>query len=301
MTEQMGIGGSAGGGAGRTQLDGTWLPPLGTSTSVFGGVLTDAQLDALEWSGITCIEIIGLPQDEIARSYLRDRLRRARFSLHSVHLPFGKTLDISQTDDSARAAAVEAAAGNLRLAASLGATLAVIHPSAEPITDGERRPRLDASQRSLGALVPVAARFGLRLAVECLPRSCLGHTAQELADLLAGLDPAVAGACIDVNHLNVREPDIAAAVAVLAPRLLTLHCSDNDGIDERHWLPGSVDGVIDWIAFLGALRAAGYAGPFMYEVRSFSGDPAEALRRIETNYRDFILPAISAALAEPTS
>jgi sugar phosphate isomerase/epimerase len=264
-------------------------------------MLTDAQLDALERSSVTCIEIIGLPQDAIARTHLRDRLKRARFGLHSVHLPFGRQLDISQTDEAARAIAVEAAAGNLRLASSLGATLAVIHPGAEPIADGERAWRLDASRRSLSDLTQTAARFGMRLAVECLPRSCLGNTAQELADLLSALDPAVAGACIDVNHLNLREPDIAAAVARLAPRLFTLHCSDNDGLDERHWLPGSPDGVIDWIAFLGALREAGYAGPFMYEVRTFSGDPAEALRRIETNYHEFIIPAIREVPLAPIS
>lgn len=273
---------------------GAWTPPLGTSTSVFGGVLTDPQMEALERSSVTCIEVIGLPEDSLTRMHLRDRLEHARFRLHSVHLPFGRTLDISQTDETARAVAIEAAVGNLRLASSFGTRLAVIHPSAEPVADGERSARFDASRRSLAELGETAGRFGMKLAVECLPRSCLGNTARELAALLDTLDPATTGACIDVNHLNLREPDIAAAVAVLAPRLLTLHCSDNDGEDERHWLPGSSGGVVDWPAFLGALRAGGYTGPFMYEVRNMGLDPAESLGRIEANYREVILPAIPA-------
>jgi sugar phosphate isomerase/epimerase len=89
---------------------------------------------------------------------------------------------------------------------------------------------------------------------------------------------------IDINHLNLRERDIAAAVRQLGSRLLTTHCSDNDGLDERHWLPTNDGSVVDWPAFLGALRATGYDGPFLYEVRSPAEDPSEALRIIEANY-----------------
>jgi sugar phosphate isomerase/epimerase len=43
--------------------------------------------------------------------------------------------------------------------------------------------------------------------------------------------------------------------------------------------------VVDWTAFLGALRANGYGGPFLYEVRAPDPDPAVALRAVEDNYR----------------
>jgi sugar phosphate isomerase/epimerase len=271
-----------------------WPPRLGTSTSVFGGVLDDEQIDALNRSAVTCIEVIGVPADATFGE-LKQRLKDTRFGINSVHLPFGRALDLSQPDESSRAQAAEWTAAHLHRASLLGAPLAVVHPSAEPIEDAQRSDRLDATRRSLTYLEKAAVRFGMRLAVECLPRTCLGHTASELASIIAHLDPAVIGACIDVNHLNLREPDIAAAVAVLAPRLLTLHCSDNDGEDERHWLPGSPGGVVDWPAFLGALRAAGYAGPFMYEVRSTGIPPADSLRQIEANYRDVIIPAASVA------
>ena len=275
-------------------MSSTWPPPLGTSTSVFGGVLDEAQIAALNRSHVTCIEVIGVPADPTAFGLLQRQLRGARFRINSVHLPFGRALDLSQPDESSRAQAAEETASHLRRASLLGAPLGVVHPSAEPIGDAERADRLDATRRSLSYLEKVASRFGMRLAVECLPRSCLGHTAAELAALIDHLDPAVIGACIDVNHLNLREPDIAAAVATLAPRLLALHCSDNDGEDERHWLPGSPGGVVDWPAFLGALRVAGYSGPFMYEVRTLAVPPAESLRQIEQNYREFIVPAARA-------
>ena len=244
---------------------------------------------------MVCVELVApVPQcpldDTEFLAWLKGRLSASRVRLHSVHLAYGRHLDISQPDETARAAAVAVAERNLVLAAQASARLAVVHPSAEPIADEDRPAHLDAARRSLERLAPIAAQLGVRLAVECLPRSCLGHTAAELAALVEPLDPAVVGVCIDVNHLNLREPDIGAAVARLAPRLLTLHCSDNDGLDERHWLPGAAGGVVDWPAFLGALHRAGYTGPFLYEVRPPDPDPPEALRLIAANFVERIAP-----------
>ena len=47
-------------------------------------------------------------------------------------------------------------------------------------------------------------------------------------------------------------------------RLITLHISDNDGIDERHWMPGQ--GVIVWQQWAQILVTMGYAFPFIYEL-----------------------------------
>ncbi|HEV2124291.1 MAG TPA: sugar phosphate isomerase/epimerase family protein, partial [Chloroflexota bacterium] len=267
-------------------------------TSAFVRELGDAQWDALDASGVEAVEIVApVPQcpldDHTFLEKTQERLQRSRVRLHSVHLPYGRVQDLSQLDAAARAQALEITACNLRLAAALGATLVVVHPSAEPIADADRGARLDASRESLGRLATVASGEGVRLAVECLPRSCLGNTAVELSSIIEPLDPAVVGICIDVNHLNLREPDIGTAVDRLAPRLLTLHCSENDGIDERHWLPGHEGGVVDWEAFLSALRRGGYAGPFLYEVKAVAPEPSTTLRAIEENFTTVITPLLA--------
>lgn len=269
--------------------------PLALSTSVFSRAFTPAHIDALDASSIAAVEIVGpVPQCPFDQPAVLRDLRRhindARVRLNSVHLPYGSRLDLSQPDDALRLEAVRQTEANLCAAVELGATLAVVHPSAEPIS-GEHRPtHLDASRRSFDSLATTAAGLGVRLAVECLPRTCLGHTASELLSIVGHTDPAAIGVCIDVNHLNLREPDIRAAVHTLGPRLLTLHCSDNDGQDERHWLPGDPRGVIDWSAFLAGLHDVKYAGPFLYELRSLGSDIPTTLQQIERNYRDFILP-----------
>jgi sugar phosphate isomerase/epimerase len=269
------------------------LPALGISTSVFGRAFTAAHIDALDDARVDVVEVVGpvdaCPFDRAdVRRELRARLRDARVRVRSAHLPYGGALDLSLENEAARRNAVAATAENLRAAASLGASLVVIHPSAEPITDAVRPARQDAARRSLADLAPLAASVGIPLAVECLPRTCLGNTATELASLLDDVDPDVIGACIDVNHINLRESDLTAAVEVLSARLLTLHCSDNDGVDERHWLPGDPAGVVDWMAFMRGLIRARYGGPFLYEVRSQGLPIGETVACIVENYRGFV-------------
>jgi sugar phosphate isomerase/epimerase len=200
-----------------------WLPPLGVSTAAFVRELGDAQWDALDASAVRALEIVAPVQqcpldDPSFMERTRERLRRSPVRLHSVHLPYGRVQDLSQLDAVARTQALEITAANLRVAAALGATLAVVHPSAEPISDEERPARLDASRESLGRLAVVAREEGVQLAVECLPRTCLGNTAAELASIVEPLDEAVVGVCIDINHLNLREPDIGVAVSVTGCR-----------------------------------------------------------------------------------
>jgi sugar phosphate isomerase/epimerase len=271
------------------------VPALGISTSVFERAFTPDLVGALDEAGISVVEVVGpvaaCSFDQLGvRLALRAALRAANVRLRSVHLPYGPALDLSQVDTSNRLAAIEATTAHLQAAAELGATLAIVHPSAEPIDGAERTARIGAARRSLEALAPVAVDLGVLLAVECLPRTCLANTAAELAALVGELDPAAVGVCIDVNHLNLREPDLKAAVGVLAPRLLSLHCSDNDGVDERHWLPGAPGAVVDWSGFFRGLAAAGYHGPFVYELRPLGLSAKATLDRIVENYRQFVAP-----------
>ena len=50
-------------------------------------------------------------------------------------------------------------------------------------------------------------------------------------------------------------------------RIGTIHVSDYDRVDERHWIPGHPGAVIDWGEFFNLLKKSGYKGVFMFEVR----------------------------------
>lgn len=52
------------------------------------------------------------------------------------------------------------------------------------------------------------------------------------------------GFCYDSSHDRLYSPVQFEILRECGDRLLATHLSDNDGIEDRHWLPG--DGVIDW-------------------------------------------------------
>lgn len=213
------------------------------------------------------------------------KLQDAGIEVWSCHPMFGGQWDISQLDEQKRRHAVELYVNTFPATVALGATLTVIHPSAEPIPDEERFARMEQTRKSLREMAEAASTMRLRLAVEILPRTCLGRTTDEILALLYDLPTEVGGVCLDVNHANLRE-DLTCTVRTLGNRLLTLHISDNDGVDERHWLPGR--GIIRWTEFIRALEAACYTGAFVYETGTEKGKELECLMQIKENFANLL-------------
>lgn len=191
------------------------------------------------------------------------------WSFHLAFAPF-ETNDISSCDRTLRASSVEFQSEHIKRAADFGVSLFVIHPSAEPITDAERPERLKASMDSLNKLSEVAARVGGTLAVEDLPRTCLGNTIAEMQVLLTAHEKL--RACLDTNHLlSDYNVDFVKAIG---KKIATLHVSDYDYRNERHWMP--YEGKVNWADLVTELEKADYSGPLMYEIGLAS---PESIRR----------------------
>ena len=91
-----------------------------------------------------------------------------------------------------------------------------------------------------------------------MPREELGNTSREMLRLLDG--PGIDSVC-DVNHI-FKEPIYDYMVAMKG-RIKALHLSDNDGVNERHLLPGK--GVIDRKEVIRGLIDIGYEGTLNFE------------------------------------
>jgi sugar phosphate isomerase/epimerase len=224
------------------------------------------------------------PQSDI--DTVNTALQGSDTAVASVHAAFGATRDLSSLQDESRERAVSELGACAHLAQGLHADLVVVHASFEPIAADEREARLRRACESMALALPEFHRAGVRLAVELLPRTCLGNQVDELLDMISRLDSARAGVCLDVNHLMDRYGEIPRAVRRLGARLFTLHLSDYDGVDEKHWMPG--DGVIDWPAFLEALRDIDYQGPFNYEARPVGEDAAARIADLELNFERLV-------------
>ena len=210
----------------------------------------------------------------------------AGVEVRTIHANFGNTLDISSPDSSVRSPGIQAIQTALDLGVRMGARIVVVHPSSEPISDEERPARIEETKRSLETIAAIAGDAGCRIAVEVLPRSCIGNSAAEMSDLLEDIDPGTAGVCLDTNHFMGDFASLPSAVHSLGSRIIALHCSDYDGIDERHWPP--LKGVIDWSALLSSLSEVGFTGPLHYEANLDGQTPAERLAFLEANYQELL-------------
>lgn len=187
----------------------------------------------------------------------------------SVHVPAGRTIDLSRPEYAP--AGIELTAGYMAVCADMGVDRIVLHASSEPYRPWERAERIRVAQDSVRALY----RKDVQIAVETLPRTCLCNTAEETVAFLEPLR-GIAGCCVDVNHCQKVSPQ--DTIRAVGGRLITVHISDDDGVDERHWYPG--EGVLNWAEILKALRAVDYRGCFLYELAQPFDHPA----RIRRNY-----------------
>ena len=185
-------------------------------------------------------------------------------NLWSFHLPFAGAgvQDIASPDEALRKKSVNLLAEYIRKGADIGIDKFVVHPCGEPVSEepAERAMQMQQSMTSLDTLAEVAASCGAVVAVEDLPRSCLGRTAEEIRQLISANDKL--RVCFDTNHLLIE--DNLHFAKVLGDKIDTLHVSDYDFVNERHWLPG--EGKNDWPTLYDAIRETGYNGVWLYEI-----------------------------------
>lgn len=240
---------------------------LALSTSGEQRYLSDEGLRELHEAGIWGMEI-SFCSEVMDAIDLQDQVARARaqgVEVWSIHLPF-YGLDIAALEETFRRRTIDYHRALMERAGAAGIRTAVIHTCLEPVKDADRAGRMERSKESLRELAGYAEQAGLVLAVEELPRSCLGNCSDEMLELLSADERL--RVCFDSNHL-LGEPS-ARFLPRMTGKIHTVHLSDYDFVNERHWLPG--EGKIDWTALLDALDQTGYEGPLLYEVRQVRED-----------------------------
>ena len=248
------------------------------------GETPDENLRALIAGDMEHVEVVYEPycDDPAWTTLVREKLDSTSVNINSVHAPFSREVDISLLDDGEREFALHQIGKSITVAELLGASKLVFHGSAEPIEENERELRMAQSKSSIGVLSKQAQSSGVRLALELLPRTCLGNTVEELRVLLDDVPAEVAGICLDSNH--PADPNELCAIAEqLGDRIITLHASDYDGIHEKHWLP--FNGVVDWGAYANTLRGIQYSGAFIYETSPEADTMEEKLKIVKSNFQ----------------
>ncbi len=181
--------------------------------------------------------------------------------LWSFHLPFMPFSDIDISSPKICEKTLDCLKMLIDKGAAVGIKRFIVHPSGEPIISAEKREiRMQTSKQSLKTLAQYADERGAVIAVEDLPRTCLGRNSDEILELISADDRL--GVCFDTNHLLSEK--ITDFIKRVGDRIITTHISDYDFVDEKHWLPG--EGKIDWQELYKALCETGYDGVWLYEL-----------------------------------
>lgn len=199
--------------------------------------------------------------------------------LWSMHLPFSPFYFLDPSDPEKKDVTLAYFCRCIQKGVQIGIKNFVVHPSAEPIAESNRVRRMATAKESFAFLAEFTARYDAVIAIENLPRTCLGRDSKDLLDLLSA-HPALR-CCYDTNHLlSENAVDFIHAVG---DKIITTHVSDYDFLNERHWLPG--EGKVNWQEILRALQEVGYQGPWLYEV-SFAA-PNTVVRNRDLTCEDF--------------
>lgn len=234
--------------------------------------------------GFQCVELSFSHDDYFERYHFADTAeemyhycKSLGLEIWSIHLPFSEKWDLSREDPKE---VLRDFTLLLRASARAHITVAVLHPSFEPVFPEERGKRLFCAKENIKLLNEEAKKSGVILALENLPRTCLGNTSREMVDLL---DATGTEFVFDTNHSLLE--DNSSFLHYIIERghcPVSLHISDYDFVDERHELPGY--GKNRWRSLLDLLKKSGYQGPALYEPAMYhmSGERI-ALKEISQN------------------
>lgn len=260
----------------------TWT--LGSSTSLIGE-LDAKKLLEVKQSGIDLIEVgwkdLKLDQQSpaVRLAYAKRVFKEAKdagIKVWSTHVPYAVENDISNPDDTHRRTAISRVKEYIDLAIHMQAKHVVLHAS-ETIEESTREIRISKARQSLQELSAYMKGKGVSLAIESLPPDFMGNSSRELLRLTEGIENV--GICFDTNHLVPEKGE--DFVQAVGSRITTVHISDFDGSQQKHWMPGR--GAINWTKVIDELVESGYKGPFMYEVVRREGEQ-HTFKDLKGNY-----------------
>ncbi len=210
---------------------------------------------------------------------------RLGLRVHTLHAPSERALRIGDPNPSLRPGWMEAVGPCLEYAAELGARGVVVHVST--LGEALEPPAYAEGCRAVVEFVHQLRDRGRALGVRIILENMVdygwprfGTTLEELAGVFPEPD---LGFCLDTGHAALNRRPIAREVAAAGSRLLSTHCSNNDGQKDDHNPP--IQGVLDWGEVVAALDGVGYRYPLIMEIAG-GEDPDAVLESLAGMWRE---------------
>ena len=267
---------------------------FGVSTHVLRGLDPENHFRLLARHNFRIVELslnyFTILEDCLGVKALQQMSAGNNIRINSFHFPYGLTvpalgcMDISDPSPEVRNHTIDVVRLCLERIMPLNLQCLVLHPSTGQIKDNnERRERISFCLESLRRCLKILENYQLKyppartikIAIETLYEPGLFCKTADILFFFNCLNnnPPL-GLCLDINHANLRQ-NLVRFIHDIGCRVITTHLSDNDGLKEKHWLPGK--GVIPWKDTYNAFLASGYRGPFIYETSPEPGVPDDEM------------------------
>ncbi len=238
------------------------------------------------FNGIEAHPFVSRDVEEPALVKIGEQYRACGLNIHSFHLPY---LDLAALDEPTRLHALEHFKATLRQAAALGARVGITHPTkAGSVSACGLGPLLDALEKSLRELLPLAESLGVIIALENLgPAGIdrLGSAPEHFEAFGKRFAHASLGFCLDTGHALLSLHDRAIELAeTMKDHLQAFHLNDNAGDRDSHLAPGR--GLVDWGSIAGLLREINFTHAACIEAPPFAYGPNYSLKAWKKLYTD---------------
>lgn len=252
--------------------------------SIGSNALSKKKLQQISDAGIDCIETgltayinkdsltFTLPEAEMMQKMreIKQAANETGVEIWSIHMPYGKEIDISFVEEARRQKVVAFHQQVLKYVAILKPKIILFHPSYY-LGLNQREMHIQQLVKSVQELNTSVKAMKATMVIEnMLGPALLVSKGNQERPLLRTVEECLAifkllpddvFAAVDLNHIAKPEQLLLA----LGARVKTLHVADGDGKAERHYFPCDGKGENDWKAIFKALKSIKYKGPFMYE------------------------------------
>ncbi len=224
--------------------------PLGIF-SWFGFVLPfQERISLIKEAGFTATSLWWEDEDTprlVKKESMPQLVKDMGLILENLHVPYNNSSELWSESESVRSEFIRRHIRWLNDCANYHIPMMVMH-----LTEGVSPPAPNSDgAKSFTELVKIAEELGVTIAVENT------HRSDNVPYLLSEIQSDYLGFCFDSSHHFLSDKQNFSLFENFGERLVTTHLSDNDGLADRHWLPGH--GIIDW-SMVAKHFPAGYQG-----------------------------------------
>lgn len=227
-----------------------------------------------------CIEILDDGAHELDKKRVATLKEAAKsYSLeYSLHAPFAD-VNIASPIKPLLNVSMKRLKQSLANANAMDAKLWVFHPG-QRTGIGQFYPGADFKQncQSIQQLYAIAEEYGVNIALENLPAKYwfLMNTPEEFMKMYRETNLPI-GIVMDLGHANL-EKQIEPFFNMLSDKIIHIHASDNNGVDDQHF--GIGEGNIDWDWFGQTLKKNGYDKNVIIESMTHVPESLQKLKQL---------------------